>query len=128
MGNNFCLLGLNHITIEVKSLEKSLKFYKNILQFKECPRPNFDFSGAWLKVDDNIQLHLIENPDFKLNIGGSRSLHFAFNVSDIKSCLDYLNQSGIEIIKKVQKRPDGYWQLYIQDPDGYFIELTSKNY
>jgi catechol 2,3-dioxygenase-like lactoylglutathione lyase family enzyme len=119
------LKGIDHYAIAVTNLERSLSFYHNILGLSILTRPNFDFQGAWLDCGNGISLHLIVQPEVKVVISGSRDLHFAFAVDNLASTKDILIKSGVDIIKDIKPRPDGVLQLFIKDPDGYFIELTS---
>ena len=50
---------LNHIAIFVSDLERSSKFYSEIIGLKKIPRPAFDFPGEWFKIGAVQQLHLI---------------------------------------------------------------------
>lgn len=88
------------------------------------PRPDFDFDGAWLDCGQGIALHLIVQEDIIVKNSSSRKLHFAFSVSDIQKAKKHLITSGICIAKDIKERPDGIFQMFIQDPDGYYVELT----
>lgn len=115
---------LDHFAIAVHDLSSSLNFYHDILGLGILPRPNFDFEGAWLDCGDGISLHLIEQVDTAPIFSGSRHLHFAFAVDDLMATKEILNGAGIVIAKDIKPRPDGVLQMFIQDPDGYFLELT----
>jgi catechol 2,3-dioxygenase-like lactoylglutathione lyase family enzyme len=42
------LASLNHISVVCRSLESSLRFYRDVLGFISIRRPgSFDFDGAW---------------------------------------------------------------------------------
>ena len=91
---------------------------------KLISRPLFDFEGAWFDIGNGIELHLIEDTEHSVNFSSSRSLHFAFDVKDIFVTKKYLIEKAIKIIKDIKPRPDGPLQLFVKDPDGYFIEFT----
>jgi len=120
------ILSINHISIHVKDVELSKAFYKNILLLKEKERPAFDFPGAWFEVGENQELHLIGNLTQAV-ISGSRSNHFAFEVENLKDWENHFNQQKA-IFRPAKKRSDGAWQIFIEDPDGYWIELFSIFY
>lgn len=116
---------LDHYSIGVTNIQKSIFFYNEILGLKIVDRPSFDFDGAWLDCGNNIRLHLIVVDNDIINIPtGTRLLHFAFVVDDIYEFKNYLESQDITIIKDIKPRPDGILQLYVKDPDGYYIELT----
>ncbi|HLO54882.1 MAG TPA: hypothetical protein VK169_11375 [Saprospiraceae bacterium] len=33
-------------------------------------------------------------------------------------------EKGVEIAKDIKQRPDGILQMFVKDPDGYFLEFT----
>ncbi len=69
-------------------------------------------------------MHLIVQDDIIIDQSGSRQLHFAFAVSEILLARDTIIRQGIHIVKDIKHRPDGILQMFIQDPDGYYIEIT----
>ena len=119
------ITGLNHYAISVSDLSTSLSFYEGILGLSRIKRPDFDFAGAWLDSGNGIEIHLIEDVDkVPFEMSGTRSLHFAFSVRDIYVCRNFLISKGIMIQKDIKHRPDGALQMFISDPDGYYIEIT----
>jgi catechol 2,3-dioxygenase-like lactoylglutathione lyase family enzyme len=114
----------NHYAIVVADIDKSVAFYHDILGLDILSRPIFDFKGAWLDCGHGIAIHLIEQNEKITPDSGSRRLHFAFAVDDLLATKTYLLSKGIPIIKDIKSRPDGVLQMFIQDPDGYFVELT----
>lgn len=118
------LKGLDHYAIAVHDLDKSLYFYHNVLGMSIMLRPDFDFPGAWLDTGAGISLHLIVQKSVIVHDSGSRQLHFAFAVDNIHEIKEQLILDGITIVKDIKPRPDGILQMFIVDPDGYYIELT----
>src|SRR6266581_4242839 len=50
---------LDHVALLVKDVERSRRFYVQLLGMEEHPRPsNFDFPGAWLRKG-SAEIHLI---------------------------------------------------------------------
>ena len=49
---------LNHYFVRANDLERSRRFYCEVLGFEEMPRPNFPFPGYWLGVNGKIQVHM----------------------------------------------------------------------
>ena len=123
----------DHISIVVKDVEKSEKFYKNILHLKEVPTPwgergvNTPVPGIFFDLGNNLELHIAE---YKNEIKLHKFIHFAFTVNDFDGYLEFLNENGVEYgefsgkNKKFQTRIDGVRQIYFQDPDGYWIEIN----
>jgi len=122
---------LDHATLVVADLERSRAFYAGLLGMQEVPRPDFGFPGLWFQAG-STQIHLNvaseEAGTAGLTYNASsitRALHLAFEVDDANASADILREHGVEIIAGPRNRPDGAWQLYILDPDGHQIEITS---
>ena len=114
---------LNHVAIHVRDLERSEKFYGEVLGLPRIPRPAFDFPGAWFALG-NQELHLIL--DETLSEASRRHHHFALRVDDPYAAKSYLESKGLREFKGPAPRPDGAIQLFFTDPDGYMIELFSS--
>ncbi|MFM2394229.1 MAG: hypothetical protein RLZZ546_2211 [Bacteroidota bacterium] len=115
----------DHYAISVTDLERSLSFYVNFLGLHTKARPEFDFNGAWLTLDDKTEIHLIENKNTSFELSSSRALHFAFKHPNLKKVVSLCEVNSVQF-KPIKMRPDGIYQLFIKDPDGYWIELCEK--
>ena len=123
---------IDHITLVVKDLEVSKKFYVDLLGMEEVDRPGFRFAGSWFQIGD-VQVHLIrehaESGPAKTFVPEecqiSRTRHFAFEVEDANAVAELLRESEITIVAGPKQRPDGPTQLYIFDPDRNLVELYS---
>jgi lactoylglutathione lyase len=120
----------NHIALYVADLKKSACFYRDVIQAEVMPDPFQDDRHVWFKIGEHNQLHLSagsQSPD-------SGNMHFAFSVSSWDDFLTHLNRFGIRYEDgkggngKVRTRPDGVKQIYLQDPDGYWIEINEDRY
>jgi len=114
------ILELNHVSLHVSDLERSISFYRDQIGLSELIRPDFDFPGAWFRIGKQQELHLIADPDVVV-ISGSRKMHFALQVKSVDKIRKILDQKQIPY-KGPKKRPDGASQIFILDPDGYFVE------
>ncbi|PWR00738.1 fosfomycin resistance glutathione transferase [Leucothrix pacifica] len=108
------ITGLNHITLAVSDLERSLHFYTELLGLKGHVAWE---NGAYLSVGS---LWLCLSVD---QIGEKNDYtHFAFSVSksDFEDCCNKLLNSGVEQWKINKSEGDS---LYFLDPDGHKLEL-----
>jgi catechol 2,3-dioxygenase-like lactoylglutathione lyase family enzyme len=96
-------------------------FYRDVLGLPQMPRPAFDFPGAWFRLGQTQELHLIGNRTQPVH-SHSRGTHFALQVADIRAAETELQAKNAAFTGPKQ-RPDGNWQIFIQDPDGHYIEL-----
>lgn len=113
---------LDHVALHVVNVEVSRQFYRQALQLEEMPRPAFTFPGAWFRIGDHHQLHLIGQRDEPVH-SGHRGTHIAVAVDDLAAWERHLDQLGVHRLPR-QTRPDGLWQTFLRDPDGHWVELN----
>ncbi len=116
------VLELNHVTLYVRDLEASGYFYGEVLGLPALPRPDFEFAGAWFALGSQ-QLHL--NVDTQNQDKERHSLHVAFLVQDASAAAQALQERGVTLQRGPSLRPDGAVQVFLHDPDGYLLEITS---
>ena len=123
---------IDHVTLVVQDLEVSREFYCDLLGMDEIERPGFSFGGKWFQAG-NTQIHLILEHDESGPVGENRSIqrkssrnhHFAFEIEDSRAAVKALEERGIPLLAGPQERPDGVVQVFVNDPDGYVVELCS---
>lgn len=125
-------LTLQHTTIVVSNFAKSKKFYTEILGLKDLKATWLPEKQMFLSLGNNLELHMGEVPG--VEIKPSRFNHFAISTNDLDSYLEHLKAHNITYSTLgggkenfVQKRPDGVRQTFIQDPDGYWVEINDAN-
>lgn len=116
---------LNHVAIEVADVERAVDFYSRVLRLESLPRPAFNFPGHWFRLGQTQELHII-GPRGEPTHAGSRGNHFALMVDDIDAWEAQLTRTGAQFMPK-KSRPDGAFQIFVQDPDGHFIELCTRS-
>lgn len=124
---------LDHVTLVVGDLERSRRFYVNVLGMEEVDRPAFSFPGAWFEADGR-QIHLIlehaESGPAGMSVDeqttATRTHHFAFEIEDAEKALEILDAAGVKVLVRSKKRPDGAIQIFVEDPDGHIVELCQK--
>lgn len=114
---------LDHVAIHVASVEVSSEFYKTVLNLTPLQHPAFDFPGAWFRLGQSQELHLIGGRNQEV-ISHRRGNHFAFQIDDPDAWEQHLKTCNVEYLRKL--RPDGAHQIFVQDPDGYWIELCCQ--
>jgi len=116
--------GVLHFTIPVKDLDRSEKFYTEILGFEKVDRTDrivFLRAGA-----DFFNLTYSENP-ITANAGNRHEIHSAFRVTPqaYDEALKILPSRGVEIFKEEDRRAGVFVgrSAYIRDPDSNVIEF-----
>jgi lactoylglutathione lyase len=119
---------VNHIAVHVSDLKKSMGFYQNVLTLKEIEEPFRDGLHAWYDIGGGGALHLIEAPDVPSL--KSKVNHLCFSISDMSKFVEnmkarnYPFESWAGVSGEITHRVDGVKQIYIRDPDGYWIEIN----
>ena len=127
---------LHHISLAVADLERSRRFYREVLGLVEIERPPFPFPGAWFRLGDR-ELHLIAGEGAAPSATSGtdpRQLHFAVRVASYRGALEHLRGHGYREdrdegdLRRVLALPHsvvGYPQLYLLDPDRHMIEINA---
>ena len=122
-------LKYHHTALLVSDLDKSADFYGNVLQLEEIEVPYVNPVLRWFSLGEDLQLHLVKgnNDDVKLD----KAIHMALNLSNFDAFVTYLEENKIPFSDwlgeagKVALRGDGVKQVYLQDPDGHWIEINN---
>jgi catechol 2,3-dioxygenase-like lactoylglutathione lyase family enzyme len=120
---------LDHVTIVVKDLAATRRFYVELLGMREVERPRFSFVGQWFQAGAT-QIHTILEAEGTGRAAtgvetNSRGHHFAFLVEDARAAYAKLQELGVAVVSPPRDRPDGAVQVFLQDPDGHLVELCS---
>ena len=119
---------LNHTAIYVVKLEPSAAFYKDIIGLETTPEPFQDGKHAWFLTGTNTMLHIIEGAESRMLY--YKNQHTCFSVASVEDFtrLLQLRQLAWEDVhgtkNAITTRIDGVKQIWLQDPDGYWIEIN----
>ena len=120
---------LNHLALSVKDADRSVEFYKKVLQLREITNKTKMEGIRWVSLADRKELHLIST--LKENVNINKAVHLALTTSKFDSFINTLDKMNIAysdwpgIPNKINIRADGIKQVFFQDPDGYWIEVNS---
>ena len=135
---------VRHVGIVVSDMEKSLKFYRDLLGLKvkslEDEEGEFlDNMLAHENVKNKVAKLYAKNGNALIELIDSRSYankkdrdfftigasHFAFTVDDLEKTYDYLVKNGVKFTAPPQQTPDRFAKVtFCEDPDGTLIELV----
>ena len=127
---------LHHVSLVTTDLERSARFYRDVLGLRKIPRPAFSTTGMWFESGP-VQIHLIANAGGTYR--ASRTVvtddtHFALRVADFSEAMRQLAECGYRedlpadaplclVVNRTNVA--GYPQAYIADPDGHIVEINA---
>ena len=118
---------ISFTTITVRDLEKSVKFYTEIIKLNEVMRfsPQKGINIVFLKDEYNGKIELIEYEQNKKveDSGNAAIVSIGFAIDDLDKSIKMLSESNIKITRGPIQTPSGTKFLFIKDPDGVEIEL-----
>ena len=119
----FMKFTIAHTNINVCNLEKSLAFYKEALGLEVIRRRKAsDESFELVFLGDSSSPHRIELTWLRDKAGaynlGDNEWHIAFEVEDIKEAHDLHEKMGCICYEN-----PGMGIYFIEDPDGYWLEI-----
>lgn len=121
---------ITHIAVYVSELQRSADFYRTVLEFEEIDEPFKDGLHAWFDIGNQVQLHLIEAAWEPITI--NKINHLCFSIPDMDAFIANLQKNRVDFEdwpgekNKITTRPDGIQQIYLRDPDGYWIEVNNE--
>ena len=123
---------INHIAINVVDIQKSGDFYMNTIGLDTIPEPFHDGAHIWLRIGPGSSMHIIAGaPAHKEYY---KNNHICFSVGSVEAFIEILKKKSIQFEDIAGKknvfstRVDGVKQLWLQDPDGYWLEINDAKY
>jgi lactoylglutathione lyase len=118
----------NHAALCARDINKTAAFYSTVLHLQKIHHPFNDTVHVWFKIGEGLALHIIKGdcPQTVHDI----SIHLCFSVPNLDRFIKHLDELKVKYgnwsgePKKVETRPDGVHQIYLQDPDGFWIEVN----
>lgn len=123
---------LNHVALFVQNLGKSAQFYRDIIGLDTMPEPFKDGKHAWFRTGPHSSLHVIEGASEPAV--HPKNHHTCFSVPSMNEFVANLQKNKIEYEdhagkkSSIHRRVDGVQQIWLQDPDGYWIEINDDKY
>mgnify|MGYP003641449207 CR=1 FL=1 len=121
-------LTFNHYAINVEDLQTSVDFYENVMGLTQITNQTQNNNIRWFGIGDHLELHVIQ-ADTK-NISLIKGVHLSFTLSNLDDFVKHLSSKEVYYESwqgealTTNTRPDGIKQIYLQDPDGYWIEIN----
>lgn len=128
---------LLHTMIRVGNLERSIKFYTEIIGMnliRTSDRPEQKYTTAFLgfghgNADGHAEIELTYNYGVDQYDLGSAYGHIAIAVPDAAEACERIRNAGGNVIREAGSVKGGTTVIaFVQDPDGYKIELIERNF
>ncbi|WP_165452617.1 VOC family protein [Paenibacillus thalictri] len=122
------ITGITHYGAKVKDLDRTIQFYRDILEFEEAFRL-YDDEGALRIVYFHIgRNHFVEFfpggiEDYEYIPTGAGTNHLCYEVDDAYAAAERIKAKGYPLHKDVEKGRSGCLQFWLLDPEGNRIEL-----
>jgi catechol 2,3-dioxygenase-like lactoylglutathione lyase family enzyme len=118
---------IHHIAIKTLDLEKTNRFYTEVLGMSMAHRPPFDFPGSWLNIG-NTMVHLMAgkaayDKNGRFLPGSAAVDHISINAEGYEAYRDRFREHGLDW-REFDIPAAGIRQLFVKDPNGVLIELT----
>ena len=121
------VLGVAHMAVFVRDLDKARRFYEDFLGFGEpFTLPNKTATGvriAFVKVNDRQYFEIFNEADR----GEEQLNHISFYTGNADQMYSYLKSKGVAVMSdkgSVSKGQTGNKNFNIQDPDGHIVEMV----
>lgn len=123
-----------HTMLRVGDLERSIKFYTDVIGMRELSRkdyPDGKFTLAFLgfaKNPEQAELELTHNWGVDRYELGTAYGHIAIGVDDIYKVCDRIRAAGGKITREPGPMKHGKTVIaFVEDPDGYKVELIEES-
>lgn len=122
-------LAMKYIILYVNDLEKTLHFYRDILQLPVKMQVDtyveFETGSTTLSVNTRASVQQDIGLEVSSDTATSSTFEVGFVVDDVAATIEELRQQHVPIVKEPITKPWGQVVAYVSDPDGHFIEICS---
>jgi len=121
-------LRLDHIALWVRDLDESAAFYTALPGIREVPNPMGGTHIRWFEYASGQRFHMQAGDISTTHV--EKGTHFAFSVDDFDAALDHIRGRGLAWSDfkgtpgAINVRPDGMRAIFLEDPNGYWIEIN----
>ena len=119
---------IDHIALLVRDLEESARFWTEIVGIVEVPNPMGGTHIRWFEIGGGQRIHMQAGDVSRTRV--EKQTHIALAATDFDAVLARLRAVGAAFSDMpgtpgaVNVRPDGMRAIFLQDPNGYWIEIN----
>ena len=122
-------ISFDHVAISVEDVERAADFYRTVVGLQEIANRTEIEGIRWFSLGEGKELHLISVLEEPVSL--NKAVHFALTTSDFDFFIESLRQANVRFSNwageahTINTRADGVRQVFLQDPDGNWIEVNS---
>ena len=117
---------IQHVNVNVENLDAAIPFYRDILGLPLDDTPDQGFRSQFFRIGQTQQqIHMNEMHDERQFRG-----HFCLVVPDFMGVFRRARAAGVIDVNawgKVRQLPNGKMQMFVRDPSGNLIEISSAS-
>lgn len=117
----------DHVALSVADVEASAHFYEKLFGLQRITDRTPMEGVRWLTMPGGGELHLLAIVSGEVLT--TQAVHLAVRTADFDRLLAAITEMGVEYTTwlgtgpGVTERDDGTRQIYVKDPDGYWVEV-----
>ncbi len=121
---------LDHIALLVRDLAESADFYTRVLRLREIPNPMGGTHIRWFEFGGGPRIHMQAGELGATHV--EKGTHIAIAVTDFDDAVAHLATQGVAYgdmkgtPRAINVRPDGMRAVFLQDPNGYWLEINDS--
>ncbi len=119
---------LDHVSLRVRDIAISTQFYVDVFGWPIVRTSGDPVTGQWLGIGGTDTLHLNQGDMNGTTV--TKDNHLAVRIDGLDAFLTRLTSLGITYYDWVNTpntighHPAGFRQIYIQDPNAYWVEIN----
>lgn len=120
---------IDHKAISVVDLKQTRNFYTNVLGLDTIAEPFKDGKHLWMSLGNGVALHIISGADKPKEY--FQNDHLCLHTDNVVAFTRFLESKRINwydvkgVMNKITTRTDSVQQVWVKDPDGYWIEVNN---
>jgi catechol 2,3-dioxygenase-like lactoylglutathione lyase family enzyme len=119
----------DHVALSVSDVDRSREFYETVFGMKNITDRAPVEGVRWLSMGGGGELHLLAIVEGEVSV--NQAVHISVKTNDFEGLVAVLDERNVEYTtwlgteREFTVTEAGTRQLYLRDPDGYWIEVNS---